>query len=414
MSPGKYSIGIGDRFARQGAAQLAGIIRARDDGVDVTPVWNKSHREHAIIGTSPQSVRAEADAAVAELGWAGAYFVDADHVGLETVDLFVEASDFFTLDVADAIGSGADEDAVRAFVDRHGDLVGEVDLPGLDAPLTISQQQMADAAVKFLAAVTQAGRIYRHVAGAKPEGNFIAEVSMDETDAPQTPAELLVILAAIADEKIPACTIAPKFTGRFNKGVDYAGDVELFAAEFERDVAVTAFAAGRFDLPAGLKLSVHSGSDKFSIYPAMRQAIRKLDAGLHVKTAGTTWLEELIGLASAGGAGLAIAKDVYAEALGRFDELCGPYATVIDIDTARLPAAETVAGWTGEQYAAALRHDASCEAYNPHVRQMLHVAYKVAAEMGERFLGALGEFSGTIAPGVTENIHVRHIRAVFG
>jgi len=414
MNLGKYSIGIGDRFARQGAAQLAGVIRARDAGVDVTPVWNKSHREHTIIGTTPQSVRAEADAAVAELGWSGPYFVDADHVGLETVDLFIDASDFFTLDVADAIGRAADEDAVRAFVDRHAGLLGEVALPGLDEPLVISKEQMTGAAAKFLAAVGQAGRIHRHVAAAKGEGTFIAEVSMDETDAPQTPAELLVILAAVADEKIPARTIAPKFTGRFNKGVDYAGDVEVFAAEFARDVAVTAFAARRFDLPDDLKLSVHSGSDKFSIYPAMRRAIRTLDAGLHLKTAGTTWLEELIGLASAGGKGLAIARDVYAEALGRFDELCGPYATVIDIDTSRLPAAETVAAWTGEQFAAALRHDASCEAYNPHVRQMLHVAYKVAAEMGGRFLDALDAFAEAIAPGVTENVCARHIRAVFG
>ena len=414
MVLGKYSIGLGDRFARQGKAQLAAVALAREEGTDVTPVWNKSHREHAIIGTAPESVRAEADAAVAEAAWDGAYFVDADHVGLDTVDLFVQASDFFTLDVADMIGVEADEADARAFADRHRRCTGEVAIEGLNEPVAISPEQMARAAGKFLPAVRQAGKIYRHVRAAKGGGGFVTEVSMDETDTPQTPAELLVILAALADEGVPARTIAPKFTGRFNKGVDYVGDVGRFAAEFERAVAVTAFAAREFDLPGDLKLSVHSGSDKFSIYPAMRSAIRTFDAGLHVKTAGTTWLEELIGLASAGGEGLAIAKDVYAAALERFDELCGPYATVIDIDRSRLPSADAVKAWTGEQYASALRHEASCAAYNPNLRQLLHVAYKVAAEMGGRFLGALEALSGAIAPGVTENIHARHIRAVFG
>ena len=414
MVLGKYSIGVGDRFARQGAAQLGALIRARAEGIDVTPVWNKSHREHAIIGTSPESVRAEADAAAEQLNWNGAYFVDADHVGLHNVDPFIGASDFFTLDVAESIGGEADDDDVRTFVDRHGGYVGESALGGLDEPLVISPEQMSLAVRKFLPAVRQAGRIYRHVAEAKGAENFIAEVSMDETDSPQSPGELLVILAGIADEKIPARTIAPKFTGRFNKGVDYVGDVSLFAAEFERDLAVVALAIDRFDLPGDLKLSVHSGSDKFSIYPAMRAGLRRFGAGLHVKTAGTTWLEELIGLAEAGGEGLAIAKDVYTGALGRFDELCGPYATVIDIDRGALPTIATVGDWPGERFAAALRHDASCEAYNPHLRQLLHVAYKVAAEMGRRFSGALAEFAESIAPGVTANIHARHIRPLFG
>src|SRR3712207_4408375 len=145
-------------------------------------------------------------------------------------------------------------------------------------------------------------------------------------------------------------------------------------------------------------------SDKFSIYPAIRRAIRRTGAGLHVKTAGTTWLEELIGLASAGGEGLRIAKDVYAQALGRFDELCGPYATVIDIDKGKLPSAQEVGGWTGEQYASALRHDPSNPAYNPHFRQLLHVGFKVAAQMESRYTDALKAFEPVVARNVTENI----------
>jgi hypothetical protein len=259
-----------------------------------------------------------------------------------------------------------------------------------------------------------AGRIYRRVAEAKGADNFVTEVSMDETDAPQTPVEMLFILAAVADERIPAQTIAPKFTGRFNKGVDYVGDVSRFHAEFKADLAVIDFAVGTFGLPANLKLSVHSGSDKFSLYGPMGQALQAFDAGVHLKTAGTTWLEELIGLATAGGDGLQIARDIYAAALARTDELCAPYATVIDIDPDQLPAADEVNAWDGNAYANALRHDQDCTEFNPHLRQLLHVGYKVAAEMGDRYLDALEACESEIAPHVTENLLERHIRRVFG
>jgi len=174
---------------------------------------------------------------------------------------------------------------------------------------------------------------------------------MDETDAPQTPVEMFFILAAAAQEEIPIQTVAPKFSGRFNKGVDYVGDVGKFAREFEQDVAVIAYAVEEFGLPKNLKLSVHSGSDKFSIYKAMNKAIKKFNAGLHVKTAGTTWLEELAGLAIAEGEGLRIAKKIYAEAHSRMDELTKPYATVIDIDKGRLPSPDVVAEWNGRRFA---------------------------------------------------------------
>lgn len=135
--------------------------------------------------------------------------------------------------------------------------------------------------------------------------------------------------------------------------------------------------------------------------------------GLHLKTAGTTWLEELIGLASAGGDGLDIAKKVYVEALSRFDELCGPYAAVVDIDKGQLPSAEVISEWTGEGFAYALRHDLACGKYNLNLRQLLHVGYKVAAEMGTVYLDALGKYEGIIAENVRGNIFDRHIKPVF-
>lgn len=409
----KFSLGVGDRFAHQAKAQLAACILAADAGVEVVPVWNKSNREHMIIGSEPSQTRAAADAAVKELGWTKPYFLDADHINQKTVGRFLEPCDFFTLDVADLIGQPADPKDVEAFVERHPELVGTVTIPHIAEPFKTDEAFVTGVANKFLAAVQDAGRIYRLLVEKKGAGKFIPEVSMDETDYPQTPVELLIILAAIADEKIPIQTIAPKFTGRFNKGVDYVGDVAQFTKEFNEDLATIAFAIKTYGLPANLKLSVHSGSDKFSIYKSIHDAVKKFDAGVHLKTAGTTWLEELIGLAEAGGTGLEIAKEVYAEAYAHSAELCAPYATVIDIDPTRLPKPEEVNGWTSEQYTSALRHDQGNKAYNQSFRQLLHVGFKVAAKLGDRYLKALEANEEVVAKNVTTNLFERHIRPVF-
>jgi len=434
MNLPKFSFGMGDRFAHQGRAQLAAVIKARDLGVEVAPVWNKSNREHLIVGSEPSSVRQEADAAVRALGWSGPYFVDADHIGLKTVDRFLDASDFFTIDVADSIGQPASDADIDAFVAAQSRFAVSVTIPGIDRPLEASPQRIAAIGRKYLAAVQEAGRIYRHIAAAKGlrrtvsasrihgriyrnvakgGGRFVAEVSMDETDQPQTPVDLLFILAALAAEKVPLATIAPKFTGRFNKGADYVGDVAQFEHEFADDIAVIAFAVREFGLPADLKLSVHSGSDKFSIYAPIRRTLRRTGAGLHLKTAGTTWLEELIGLAAAGGDGLALVKEVYREALDHIDALCGPYAAVIDIDRRKLPSIEDVADWSSQRFVGALRHDPRSPQYNQHLRQLLHVGYKVAAQMGTRYTDALEKHEAIIAENVTANLFDRHLKPLF-
>jgi hypothetical protein len=397
----KYSIGTGDRFAHQAKAQLQACINALSKGIEVVPVWNKSNREHMIIGSEPASARQAADAAVKALNWKLPYFCDADHITPATVDRFLAPCDFFTFDVADFIGQAAEESDIDAFVKR------------VDEAFDITAQDLRQAAQKFLAAVKKAGEVYRKVVSAKGVGNFIPEVSMDETDRAQSPVELLIILAAIADEGIPVQTIAPKFSGRFNKGVDYVGDVVQFEREFSLDIAAIAYAVQQFGLPQNLKLSVHSGSDKFSIYPAIHAGITRFNAGVHLKTAGTTWLEELIGLAEAGGDGLALAKEIYAEAFAHREELCAPYATVIDIDPARLPSPDEVRGWTSEQFTSALRHDQSDPAYNVSLRQLLHVGFKVAAKMGRRYLDLLEANEPVIAKNVTENLYNRHIAPVF-
>ena len=410
---GKFSFGLGDRFGHQGRAQLRACILASELGADFVPVWNKSNREHLFIGTEPSSLRAEADAAVKALGWKPSYHVDADHIRLETVDRFIAPSDFFTIDVADSIGKPASAADVKAFADRHPELIGTVSIPHIAHPFAITRAEVERVANKFLLATQDARKIYQHIAKAKGAEHFITEVSMDETDSPQTPPELLIILAAIADQKIPIQTIAPKFTGRFNKGVDYVGDVKQFEKEFNEDLAVIAFAIQKYSLPPSLKLSVHSGSDKFSIYEPMRRALKKFDAGVHIKTAGTTWLEELIGLAEAGGDGLEIAKEIYAYAMDHVDEFCAPYATVIDIHKDKLPPTDVVNKWSSKQFTDALRHDQKNPAYNPSFRQLLHVSFKVAAKKGDRYLNALKKHEAIVAKNVTENLFARHMKPLL-
>ncbi|MVN91979.1 tagaturonate epimerase family protein [Mucilaginibacter aquatilis] len=409
----KFSFGMGDRFAHQGEAQLKAVMKAKEQGVNITPIWNKSNREHKTVKTEPAELRAEADAAVAALGWTDSYRVDADHITLATVDGFIASSDFFTLDVADYIGKAAPDAEIEAFVERRKKYVGSLSIPGIAEQFEITEDMLREIAGKFLLAAIEAGKLYKHIAAGKGEDNFIAEVSMDEVNDPQTPVELFFILSALADNDIKAQTIAPKFTGRFNKGVDYVGNLQQFAKEFEEDILVIREAIKEFGLPENLKLSVHSGSDKFSIYAPIAELIKKHDTGIHLKTAGTTWLEEMIGLAEAGNEALELAIEIYINALGRFDELCVPYATVIDVQESRLPTAEEVQGWSGDKFANSLRHDQKHPDFNPDFRQMLHVAYKVAGENGDRYYAALKKYKDIVAANVTLNLYERHIVPLF-
>ena len=409
----RFSFGVGDRFAHQAKSQLAAFQMLAKDGIHVAPVWNKSNREHTFIGSEPQSVLDAATVAVKELGWNQSWHIDADHINLNTVDRFMSCSDFFTIDVADSIGKPAAASDVQAFIKRHPELVGSINVPGVSTPIATTQPDVERVVSKYLLAVQDAGRIYRHIVTKKGEDRIIAEVSMDETDLPQTPPELLIILALLADEKVRLQTIAPKFTGRFNKGVDYVGDLVQFEKEFNDDLAVIACAINQYGLPANLKLSVHSGSDKFSLYPIIRRALARTGAGLHIKTAGTTWLEELIGLAEAGGDGLTLAREIYAYALEHVDELCAPYASVIDIDRSKLPSSDVVNGWSGPQLASALRHIPGHPEFNANMRQLLHVSFKIAAKAGNRYTDLLKANEAIVAKQVTENIYDRHMKPLF-
>src|SRR3972149_4959665 len=337
MKIGKYSFGLGDRFAHQGVAQLKALVKAKELGYHFITVWNKSNREHTFIHSVPAQTRAEADAAVKALGWKDPYFCDADHINMSNVDKFIDVCDFFTLDVADYIGKADAAGEIAGFIEANKKYMGKLSIPGISHPFDITEALLKQIAEKFLFAVQEAATIYKHIVSVKGEGHFVPEVSMDEVNDAQSPVEMFFILRAIAMHGIPAQTIAPKFTGRFNKGVDYVGDIKKFAQEFEEDLLVIDFAIKEFGLPENLKLSVHSGSDKFAIYPVMGDLIKKYNKGIHIKTAGTTWCEEMIGLSMAGGDALALVKDIYKEACSSREEMTKPYATVIDINPSRLP-----------------------------------------------------------------------------
>lgn len=413
MKLGKYSFGVGDRFAHQGVAQLRALLKAQAAGIEVTPVWNKSNREHGYVHTHPKDTREEADQAVAALGYKGSYCVDADHINLGNVENFIHASDFFTIDVAGKIGLPPAHHEVEAFITSCKKYTGKLAIPNIAHPFEVDVPLLEKIADKFLTAINEAGNIYRFIADRKGAGNFVTEISMDEVESPQSPVELFFILKMMADLSIPAQTIAPKFTGRFNKGVDYVGDVAKFAREFEEDILVIDYAIKEFNLPENLKLSVHSGSDKFSIYPEIHRIITQYDKGIHVKTAGTTWLEEVIGLALAGGEALEAAKSIYLQALSRQEELCAPYADVIDIDQSKLPSAEEVMLWSKEKYANTLRHIPGHSEYNPNFRQLIHVGYKIAAEMGEKYTNLLKANRELIGMCVEENLYDRHLKRLF-
>jgi hypothetical protein len=326
----------------------------------------------------------------------------------------MDACDFFTLDVADYIGKEATTEEIDAFIETNKKYIGNLVIPGIAKPFTITEHDVRNIAKKFLIAIKEAATIYQHVAKAKGEGNFIPEVSMDEVNDAQSPVEMFFILSAIAQYKIPAQTIAPKFTGRFNKGVDYVGDIKQFAIEFEEDLLVIDYAVKEFGLPKNLKLSIHSGSDKFSIYPVMGELIKKYDKGIHVKTAGTTWLEEVIGLAEAGGEGLEVAKKIYADTYKHRDEMIPPYATVIDINFSNVPTPEEVNNWDSKKFAESLRHIQSNPNYNLDFRQLIHISFKIAANLGDIYTDALKKYADIVGKQVTDNLWERHIKLLFG
>jgi len=411
---GLYSVGMGDRFGHEAEAQLKAVIKMRKEkGIALTPVWNKSNREHSLIGSSPEDTRKAVDTAVKKMNWNEAYFVDADHITLSTVPRFLEACDFFTIDVADFIGKQSSSRETEYMMKELSPLSGYVLVNGIEEPFLLNTAMLRQGVEKFLEAVNQAAAIYQTIKNHKKDQPFITEISMDETTEPLSPVEMLILLKMLAVKKIPAHTIAPRFPGKFNKGINYRGDLRQFEKEFKKYLFIIDYAIRHFGLSPDLKISLHSGSDKFDLYPVINRLLKKHKKGLHLKTAGTTWLEEIIGLCKAGGEALELVKEMYAQMLMQREALCQPYATVIDINPAHLPAAETVRNWSPEKWVCSLSHETSQPEYNPHMRQLFHVGFKVAATYGERYIRMIEKHHDLIAEGVMTNLYDRHFVPLF-
>ncbi|MEM6821608.1 MAG: tagaturonate epimerase family protein [Verrucomicrobiota bacterium] len=408
----RYTFGMGDRFGLQGEAQLKAILEARSQGIDVYPVWNKSNREHLLIGTKPPSLRIEADRAVEALGFDGPYFVDADHITDSTVDPFVECSDFFTLDVAENLGQAPQNFENRTRYEEALMDLGTIELPGCASSIVFDQDSAHKLVNSYGKAIEAAKDLYQKIANSK-ETPFAIEISMDETETPQGPKELMAILCLLSLEGIPAQTIAPKFTGRFNKGVDYVGDLTQFEKEFESDLLVISYAVQTFGLPQSLKLSVHSGSDKFSLYPIINRLLKKHQAGLHTKTAGTTWLEEVIGLAEAGDESLEFVKTLYGQALEQLDSLTAPYAPVLNIQKDALPSMDEAQKWTSESVIRLVAHNPDEPLFNLSLRQLFHVSFKLAAQSGDDYLKLVEQNAVTVGNRVYQNLLEKHILPIY-
>ena len=212
-------MGLGDRFSHQGDAQLSAVIKAGAVyGIEITPVWNKSNREHNIVHSEPADTRAEADAAVNKLKFQRPVFCRCRPYQLKYRRRFIHHSDFFTLDVADYIGKKAADTDIAGFVENHRHYCGTLRSPASvrhsQSPKTVSGISLRNFCSPSIRHPQFTGTLHR----SKGEGNFVTEVSMDEVDEPQKPLDMLFILKGLADLKVPVQTIAPKFTGRFNKG----------------------------------------------------------------------------------------------------------------------------------------------------------------------------------------------------
>jgi hypothetical protein len=290
------SAGTGDRL---GLATPGHVRAFKATGGTVAPIFaQQSIREMQRTGRSPQDVMTDATFGAFEAGWRGPVGADADHLKTPAdIDVCLAAGfTFFTIDPSAHVDPAADTDPAEVVAAKVAALPWaalECDARTLeslyvgrtvaleDRSLLLDRAAVLRAAAKYGRAVAHVASMYRHLAGKGVP--FELEVSVDETDTPTSHAEHVWVASELRRLGVRWVSLAPRFVGRFEKGVDYIGDV----GAFEADVAVHARIARAL---GPYKLSIHSGSDKFSIYPATMKETRGL---VHLKTAGTSYLEAL-------------------------------------------------------------------------------------------------------------------------
>jgi tagaturonate epimerase len=335
----RTSAGFGDRLGRA----TPGHIRAlRASGGTIAPVFaQQSMREMARTGRTPLGVLDDATWGVFTEGWTNGFGTDADHLKTtDDVDVCLGAGfTGFTIDPGEHVWSGADtasasevsaavgglpwaqlDDSEAALVARYAGK--RFDVGG--AAIGFEREAVLLAAAKYGKAVAHVTRMYRHLLESAGDGRFEVEVSVDETDSPTSHAEHYYVANELKRLGVAWIGLAPRYVGRFEKGVDYIGDLDAF----ERDLAVHALIARAL---GPYKLSLHSGSDKFAIYPMVAAHSRGF---VHLKTAGTSYLEALRAVAQLEPE---FFREIYAFSRGRYDTDKASYHVSAQLDAAPAP-----------------------------------------------------------------------------
>ncbi len=316
----KPTFGFGDRLGLATPGHIASLKHGR-----LLPILaQQSVREMTRTQRTPGDVMAAARRGIAETGFQGVWGADADHLKTrdDVCNLAAAGFTFFTIDPSAYVENSADTLTGGSLVDAAEQVVSSgafeslsqvesmysdktFDL-GIGSPLTVSREALLRAVVKYGRAVDYAGKMGAWIEEARAGQGADIEVSVDETDSPTTAAEHLFIAAELRRRGVKAVSVAPRFCGEFEKGIDYKGDISRFEADLKVHAAI-ARAFGPY------KISVHSGSDKFRIYPVVAAVCGDL---LHVKTAGTSYLEALRVVARVDGG---LFGEIVAYSRGRFD-----------------------------------------------------------------------------------------------
>jgi hypothetical protein len=300
------SFGFGDRLGCATPGHVR-ALRAADPAGTIAPIFaQQSVRENARTGRTPQEVMDDATWGVFQAGWREPWGADADHVK-EVADLapFVAAGyTFYTVDPSDHVDNAAQTDSNDTLQRKTGALPWDVlqsSYPEMvarycdrairvdDLSLEFDETILSRALAKYGRALAHTIVVAQELAARMGGRAYDLEMSVDETDTPTSIHEHYFIVSELTRCGVPVVSLAPRFVGKFQKGVDYMGDLALFEGELARHAAIMRH-FGTY------KLSIHTGSDKFSIYPLIA---RHTDGCAHVKTAGTSYLEALRVLATA-------------------------------------------------------------------------------------------------------------------
>ena len=312
----KTSAGLGDRVGLATPGHVRGV---RSFAGNITPIFaQQSIREMARTNRTPQQVMDDAIWGLFSEGWQGGFGADADHLKTtEDIDICLTAGyTFYTIDPGAYVNNLAETanfsklktmaaELPEIIQPRASGLAGRsFDFEG--TRIHFDDVTLFKASVKYGRAVAHVANMYNHLAKGAGNRPFELEVSVDETDLPTSHAEHVYVASELKRLGVKWVSLAPRYIGSFEKGVDYIGDVAAFDADIAGHAAI-ARALGPY------KLSLHSGSDKFSIYPAAMKQTRGL---VHLKTAGTSYLEGLHTIAAIDPAFL---KEVYLFSRERFE-----------------------------------------------------------------------------------------------